>query len=95
MKGKPAGSLYERIYNKAVFALSAVVTVVAILVVVSWVVGVFTDDSSTNPSHLTNRDYAYWYCWNTGEPRPHHLGHRSVGDHVCSEEELSGATLGP
>lgn len=95
MKDEPVESLFDRILNKAIFAASAIVTVAVVLGVASWIIGAFTDDSSTNPSRLTNRDYAYWYCWDRGEPRPHHLGHRSVGDHVCSEEELDGATLGP
>lgn len=30
----------------------------------------------------------YWYCWNTGSPQPHHLGHPVSGDHYCSDEEL-------
>jgi hypothetical protein len=30
----------------------------------------------------------YWYCWNSGDPEPHHLGHYDPHDHVCSDEEV-------
>lgn len=32
-----------------------------------------------------------WYCWDKGEPRPHHLGHYVVGDHLCTWGELRAA----
>lgn len=46
-------------------------------------------------SHLSNRDYGYWFCWDTGSPRPHHLGAGVQGDHLCSESELQQATDTP
>lgn len=51
--------------------------------------------SAPGPPHLSNRDYAYWYCWNRGDPRPHHLGAFVQGDHICSEEELQATTSTP
>ena len=30
----------------------------------------------------------YWYCWNDGHAGPHHLGHRVIGDHLCTVGEL-------
>jgi hypothetical protein len=30
----------------------------------------------------------YWYCWDTGDPSPHHLGYPVAGDHYCSNAEL-------
>ena len=33
----------------------------------------------------------YWYCWDTGNPSPHHLGHPVSGDHLCSDSELAAA----
>ncbi len=30
----------------------------------------------------------YWYCWDTGNPSPHHLGHHVYGDHLCTNQEL-------
>jgi hypothetical protein len=33
---------------------------------------------------------SYWYCWDTGDPQPHHLGHHVSGDHYCSQAELAG-----
>lgn len=47
------------------------------------------------PSPLSNKGYAYWYCWDSGPPRPHHLGGYVHGDHLCSEGELQGATATP
>lgn len=29
-----------------------------------------------------------WYCWNTGLLAPHHIGHRVLGDHLCTWGEL-------
>src|SRR5437868_11575510 len=26
---------------------------------------------------------SYLYCWNRGNPAPHHLGHPVYGDHLC------------
>lgn len=31
---------------------------------------------------------SYWYCWNVGNPSPHHLGHPVYGDHLCTNQEL-------
>ena len=31
---------------------------------------------------------SYWYCWDTGNPSPHHLGHPVYGDHLCTNQEL-------
>ena len=33
---------------------------------------------------------SYWYCWDIGDPAPHHLGHPVSGDHLCSDSELGG-----
>lgn len=33
----------------------------------------------------------YWYCWDTGDPDPHHLGYRVLDDHYCSQDELTEA----
>lgn len=30
----------------------------------------------------------YWYCWDSGSPDPHHLGHPVTGDHLCTTQEL-------
>jgi hypothetical protein len=35
----------------------------------------------------------YWYCWDAGNPDPHHLGHPVSGDHYCSEQELRDAGM--
>ena len=32
--------------------------------------------------------YGYWYCWNSGNPAPHHVGHPVYGDHLCTYQEL-------
>jgi hypothetical protein len=37
----------------------------------------------------------YWYCWDSGSPEPHHLGHASTGDHACTDAELRAAGLLP
>jgi hypothetical protein len=31
---------------------------------------------------------SYYYCWNSGPPSPHHLGHYVSGDHVCTDKEI-------
>lgn len=36
-------------------------------------------------------DQTYWYCWDQGDPSPHHLGHHVAGDHYCSSGELREA----
>lgn len=33
----------------------------------------------------------YWFCWDTGNPSPHHLGHHVYGDHYCTNQELHDA----
>jgi hypothetical protein len=30
----------------------------------------------------------YYYCWDSGNPSPHHLGYHVSGDHICSNQEL-------
>jgi hypothetical protein len=37
----------------------------------------------------------YWYCWDQGAKKPHHLGHPVAGDHVCSDDELKGTGVSP
>ncbi len=51
--------------------------------VISGIVNVVTDQGS---SHATQ---TYWYCWNSGAPEPHHLGHHVSGDHYCTDHELA------
>ena len=36
---------------------------------------------------------SYWYCWDKGDPAPHHLGKRVSGDHPCSQAELDKAGI--
>jgi hypothetical protein len=31
----------------------------------------------------------YWYCWDSGDPKPHHFGHQVSGDHLCTDREVS------
>ena len=35
----------------------------------------------------------YWYCWDNGMGSPHHLGHRTIGDHLCTQGELRRAGM--
>ena len=35
----------------------------------------------------------YYYCWDTGDPSPHHLGYRVSGDHYCTDGELHNAGI--
>lgn len=42
--------------------------------------------------HFDRSDY--WYCWDTGDPDPHHEGHPVEGDHLCSKAELREAGMG-
>lgn len=37
----------------------------------------------------------YWYCWDRGAPRPHHVGYRVSGDHVCTEQDIQNARSQP
>ncbi|POX58698.1 hypothetical protein C3492_36390 [Streptomyces sp. Ru62] len=47
-----------------------------------------------NPSLSDDDIEGYWYCWNSGDPAPHHLDHWVPNDHLCTWGELrsSGAT---
>ncbi|MEH0585619.1 hypothetical protein QA942_16545 [Streptomyces sp. B21-106] len=35
----------------------------------------------------------YWYCWDSGPNKPHHLGRRVAGDHLCTWGELRQAGM--
>jgi hypothetical protein len=35
----------------------------------------------------------YYYCWDTGDPSPHHLGYPVSGDHYCTDGELHNAGI--
>jgi hypothetical protein len=50
---------------------------------------------ASTTSRLTNDGYAYWYCWDVGAPRPHHIGAAVQGDHVCTDTELQQVTETP
>lgn len=70
---------------------------VALVLGLAWLAGLGGESPHPTPavSHLSNRGYGYWFCWNRGEPEPHHLGHRSQLDHLCSEDELQQTTSTP
>lgn len=57
--------------------------------------GASTPVPSATASPLSNSTYGYWYCWDVGDPRPHHLGGFVGGDHLCTDTELQGATQPP
>lgn len=81
--------------------LAGLATVGAFMLVlagVGWLVGFRSGDAShpkPTVSHLSNDGYAYWYCWDVGDPHPHHLGARVSGDHLCTDAELQQATQTP
>jgi hypothetical protein len=76
--------------------LSAAAGVVAVLVGVGWLLG-FRPGATPQPtpttSRLSNRDYGY--CWDVGDPHPHHLGAYVSGDHLCAAAELQQASQTP
>jgi hypothetical protein len=41
--------------------------------------------SGSDSNYVTQ---SYWYCWDSGPPSPHHLGHSVSGDHLCTNAEL-------
>ena len=48
----------------------------------SWYIDAHPADNAINP---------YFYCWNSGAPSPHRLGHLVAGDHLCTYGELRSA----
>jgi hypothetical protein len=75
--------------------------VVAVLLGVVVLIGRLTAHGSaasqppptTEPVWMTEHvSQDYWYCWDTGPLQPHHLGHRVLTDHLCTDQEL--ASLG-
>lgn len=61
---------------------------VMILIAV-WIAGVIVN-GAVNHRGIFGTTQSYWYCWDTGAPDPHHLGHVVSGDHLCTSQELSG-----
>lgn len=55
------------------------------LAIVGGVIDLFTPEKDTDVTQ------SYWYCWDTGDPSPHHLGHYVDNDHYCSVGELRAA----
>ena len=41
------------------------------------------------PAPTNSSQQTYWYCWDVGDPDPHHLGYWVEGDHFCSADELN------
>jgi hypothetical protein len=35
----------------------------------------------------------YWFCWDKGDPSPHHGAYGSTDDHYCTDQELSDAGI--
>lgn len=97
MQQSPGGSFGWRGWLGVLVGLASFAGFIAGVFALGNLAGLHGEKPNPKPSvsYLSNRDYAYWFCWNTGAPRPHHLGHRSTSDHVCSEDELRGSTLGP
>lgn len=48
----------------------------------------YTPTTIPTPTLTCYVNQNYWYCWNTGNPLPHHLGHPVYGDHLCTTCEL-------
>ncbi|MEU6416043.1 hypothetical protein [Streptomyces spiralis] len=44
-----------------------------------------------NPALPDDEIQGYWYCWNSGDPGPHHLDHWVPNDHLCTWGELRSA----
>ena len=44
---------------------------------------------------ISSSSNSYWYCWDEGAKKPHHLGHHVSGDHVCNDNELKGTRFSP
>jgi hypothetical protein len=95
-------SRWERIGNILVVVAGVLVVVLAYLLLV---VGSNMMRSPTPKPIPVRRRYPagvsqlYWYCWNTGTPRPHHLGAPMSTDHFCTDQELRdnglAAWIGP
>jgi len=47
--------------------------------------------SSSNGGSGDHVIQAYWYCWDHGAPKPHHLGYQVSNDRLCSDAELKDA----
>lgn len=62
----------------------------AVVALIGWAIisGIINATSGTNGNSSSSHSQTYWYCWDSGDPKPHHLGHRVSGDHYCSDEEL-------
>lgn len=54
-----------------------------VLTVVAWIVSAIVYHAAMSQS--------YWYCWDSGNLSPHHLGYSVSGDHLCSKQELHDA----
>jgi hypothetical protein len=54
-----------------------------VLTVAAWIVGAIIYHAYMTQS--------YWYCWDSGNLSPHHLGYSVSGDHLCSKQELHDA----
>lgn len=51
------------------------------------------DATTADSSDQVTQDY--WYCWDDGDPAPHHLGYPVDGDHLCTDGELQDAGMTP
>src|SRR5579859_1559564 len=80
---KPTQNKVQLNRNWSKFLVNFIFWSVVILVVVLIYISPKTPNSQTQ---------SYLYCWDTGDPRPHHFGHRVAGDHLCSDEELKTQT---
>jgi hypothetical protein len=67
-----------------------------ILTILFWVAaigGLFwfssSHSNSSGPRDDGHVSQSYLYCWDTGDPSPHHLGHHVSGDHYCTDKELA------
>lgn len=49
------------------------------------------DYESESQGTIRTYSQTYWYCWDTGESNPHHIGHPVSGDHYCTNQELNDA----
>ena len=97
-KSAKDGSFGLRGWLGVAIGLTAALGVVGAIAAFGWLLGLVLPHNSgpTKPTVApATNDYAYWYCWDAGAPRPHHIGSPVHGDHVCTEDELRQGTPAP
>jgi hypothetical protein len=84
----PPVNRWQSIRNYVLRGLWLVIALIVVVLIFGWCTGYA---EMVYDQHFGAEQETGGYCWDHGDPHPHHLGHRVPNDHVCKRDDLADA----